>query len=164
MFPSRNRDIVLAILLVVSAGARAHDASSLEACLPLRNDAQRLSCYDRAMDRSGETIPSAGASLEGRPDATTDATEQFGFSEAQRNARAGNLPVDSVELTVRSVVERVSGHRVITMENGQVWTDVEAHSGVQVRPADTVTIRRGALGSFSLIAPGGAGTKVRRLQ
>jgi len=129
----------------------------------LRNDAERLACYDRAMGQTG-TIPTAVALPAEQPDAAADATEQFGLSEAQRNARSGSLPVESVELTVRSVVERGSGHRLLTMESGQVWTDVEPYSSVRVRPGDRIAIRRGALGSFFLIAPGGAGTKVRRLQ
>jgi hypothetical protein len=51
------------------------------------------------------------------------------------------------------------------MNNGQVWTQVEAERVRNVRVGDTVTIERASLSSFMISSPrGGMGIRVRRSQ
>jgi hypothetical protein len=56
------------------------------------------------------------------------------------------------------------GELVVTLENGQVWAEIQTSSGARVKAGDRVTIKPGALGSFLLVAPNGRSTKVTRVR
>ena len=49
----------------------------------------------------------------------------------------------------------------VTLDNGQLWMQLERDVGVEVRVGDTVTIRPAMLGSWILETRGGNRTRVR---
>src|SRR6185437_13224144 len=71
---------------------------------------------------------------------------------------------DLKELTakVRSVSGDLGSRRYFTLENGQVWRQVEAESEFTVRPGDTVHITRAMLGSYFMSASRHMATRVSR--
>jgi len=56
------------------------------------------------------------------------------------------------------------GELIVTLDNGQVWAEKASGSKVKLKTGDTVKIERGALGSYSLIAPNGRSSKVSRIR
>ena len=119
-------------------------AEAAPACTSITDDAQRLACYDRHFGKPGE--PPNGA--------PAGAKQAAGDSTPEKNS--------SVTATVTALQRRQDGLFVVTLDNGQVWAQSELDSRAELRPGDTVTVRRGALGSHLLITPAGIGTRVKR--
>ena len=118
-----------------------------QACSQIRDNAERLACYDRqfgsphAPPKSASSDPGIGDSPAGQ------AKKDFAFSAA----------VTAIEL-------RDDGKFVATLANGQMWAQTELNSRIEVRVGDTVRIRRGALGSYLLSNDAGMATRVRRVR
>ena len=93
---------------------------------------------------------------------------QFGFTEkeAARNTGqpAGSTTPSSVTATITSLDRRRDGKFVVTLDNTQVWSQSEFNSQADVDIGDTITVRRGALGSYLLVTKAGIGTRVRRVK
>jgi hypothetical protein len=67
----------------------------------------------------------------------------------------------SVKATVSQITEDRLNHVYLVLDNGQTWGFTEKDP--RVRPGDTVTIKRAALGSFLLLAPSRRSYRVERL-
>jgi hypothetical protein len=82
-----------------------------------------------------------------------DQEDLFGKSgdELQRTVEAatGAEPVDSLSATVAKLHKYNYDRVLITLDNGQVWKQVDA-SSLRLRVGDAVDIERAALGSFML--------------
>jgi hypothetical protein len=78
----------------------------------------------------------------------------------QGSARAPELK----ELTakIQAVVLNSAGREVFTLDNGQVWRQVEPDSSFTVPPGSTVRITRGALGSYFMSVGEHLSTRVSR--
>jgi len=57
-----------------------------------------------------------------------------------------------------------NGEVVVTLDNGQVWTELSASSALRVKTGDTVRIEAGTLRSFILVTPNGHSGKVKRIK
>ena len=53
---------------------------------------------------------------------------------------------------------------VFTLDNDQVWRQLNAEGDLLAKPGDVVTVSRGFLGSFWLQLANGRGCKVTRLR
>lgn len=157
-----------AVLALPAGYARATDDP--HKCVTVADDAARLACYDRAFGRTpaAKAAPSAQATApvgSTAPTATGSASE-FGLSEAQRQAkdpaRAASSP-ESISAKAISVRWRKYGEFVVTLDNGQVWEQLEPMPSAVVKVGDSVTIKKGWLGSYMLVTAGRVGTKVRRI-
>ena len=61
-----------------------------------------------------------------------------------------------------TAVSRLSNDRfAITLDNGQVWTQLERDLAAEVRAGDTIQIRPAMLGSWMLETRGGVKTRVK---
>ena len=93
--------------------------------------------------------------------------EQFGMTADLAEEKAG---VDAVpELSEISVVavevsERLRGELVVTLDNGQVWTEKDSKAGFRVKAGDTVVIRKGRLGGYRMVDRNGRGSAVVRVE
>jgi FKBP-type peptidyl-prolyl cis-trans isomerase len=72
--------------------------------------------------------------------------------------------LEQLQAQVTKVSTKPHGELVVTLENGQVWTEIQTNSGARVKAGDRVTIKPGALGSFLLAAPNGRSTRVTRVR
>ncbi len=54
------------------------------------------------------------------------------------------------------------GEFIVTLDNGQIWRQIDLESWAPPQKGDRVTIRRGALGSFMLVTANNLATHVRR--
>ena len=143
--------IALFVLGAVTAGSAAEPGHP---CASIRDDADRLACYDRAFGSPA------------RPEAAPET--KFGYTEQEAKRQAGEPREPdgprSISATVTSLDRSRDGKFVVTLDNAQVWSQSEYNSQADVAIGDTVTVRRGALGSYLLVTKAGIGTRVRRVK
>jgi hypothetical protein len=166
--------VALAVLLsgtglsLANAADRTTDA--LLACANEADDAQRLRCFDGVVAnlRKAPAAPAATAAAAAPPPATAPEPAASGLTAEQRfGARGDTSParpeqVNELSGTVTALGTKPHGQLVVTFDNGQVWAE-NAASKVKLKIGDTVKIERGALGSYTLIAPNGRSSKVARI-
>lgn len=137
------------------------EAKPTHACVRLQDRNERLDCYDTAFGRpAGE----AGARPAQAAAATADAN--FGLTQEQIDSKApggGSAKADRVTSAVVALKRDRDGRFTVTLENGQVWGQIEIQSIATLAIGDPVTIRRAAMGSYLLVTPRGVGTRVKRL-
>lgn len=117
-----------------------------------------------ATDAAAVRVPAASAAA---PAATTP-MDDFGLTEAAKQARVPEeyrekLP-ESVSGKVVKVARQPAGEFVLTLDNGQVWTQLQVDLRARVAVGDTVTIRKAALGSYLLVTANRYATRVRRVK
>jgi hypothetical protein len=159
-------------------------------CAAIVDDRARLACYDSLFGKPVASAPAAapatasaatpsvaGPASSGTSAATaaapttaaaTDPEADFGLTEAAKRAREPEqskeeLP-DSITGTVAKVGQRPAGELVVTLDSGQVWTQVEVDVRARIAVGDTVTIKKAALGSFLLVTASRYATRVRRVK
>jgi len=166
-----------ALLTLVAwiCSAHAADGGSPQKCAAIGDDRGRLACYDGIFRASAGSVPAgegagtsavaAAATTAARPAAAAP-PDDFGLTEAAKRARdperAKEEMPESIVGTVAAVGRRPAGELVVTLENGQVWTQVGVDQRARVAAGDTVTIKRGALGSYMLVTESRYATRVRR--
>lgn len=150
----------------------------VRSCASLSDGASRLACYDEigaGLAQADLQQGAAGASAPPEWSITLDRErvealqrETFGLSTpsiAQMLPGFGDRrsEVASVEATIARIIDHRDGSFTFIMDNGQRWTQTEPQRASNVRVGDTITIRRGLLGSFVLSPQrGGAPHRVRR--
>ncbi len=156
----------LAFLALTLPGAAPAEAlgEELRACRNLTDDQARLACYDAAVDRSRKgadggpesSTENAAAAVPAEPVVTAESLSQedlFGKSskEIERSLEeaTGSERIDSLSATVTRLRKFGYDKVLITLDNGQVWKQIDT-SSLRLRVGDTVDIERAALGSFML--------------
>lgn len=154
-----------AVIFSMAVTAAAADGA-LEGCRDIRDDGARLACYDAASARAAPP-PAAAPALAPPtpPPAAPQPTPEDLFgrdavtSEAMVREAAGIERPESLDGVIARVTTTAYGKRVVTLGNGQVWTQTDSVA-LKLEPGDTVTIRRAALGSY-LLGPRGGGHSMR---
>ena len=72
--------------------------------------------------------------------------------------------IREVSSTVTNVGKRAWGQLVVTLDNGQVWTEKDPVQGFRVREGDTLTIRKGTFGGFRMINSGNRSSPAIRME
>jgi hypothetical protein len=123
---------------------------SVHACTQEPDDVKRLACYDNAAGRAQSPAvainqPTAAPKTLERPVAQTPAA-----------------PPKAAEITasITHITRRADGRYVMTLDNGQIWSEVETKERFSVNKGDTVTIRSELLGAHYLRTPLGADVRV----
>jgi hypothetical protein len=175
----------------VAGSAQAADVSR---CVGIDDATARLACYDAVAGRSpspAAAAPATTAATAASPaalaapavaaaaaagtvatarapsSATAQGAEQaFGLSAEQRVAKEENAAPEEMRARVSAVANHPRpGRWVVTLDNGQVWEQREAGDpSRRPRPGDEITIRKAALGSFLLVAPGRGTFRVARVK
>lgn len=176
---------LLAAAMLGGASPAVLAAGDPHSCVAIADDAARLACYDRAMGHTAApkpapvapTAPAAPAAAAAATSAAAapvapvkkDPVGEFGLSEQAKQAKdpakaaeAAAAP-DSITGRVMSVRWRKYGEFVVTLDNAQVWAQIEPMPSAVVRVGDTVTIKKALFGSYTLVTAGRIGTKVRRI-
>ena len=149
---------------VLSAQAAGGDAP--QRCAGIGDDRSRLACYDAifrkpAASAASTAVPPAAGTASAPANPETD----FGLTEAAKRARDPQQEMlESITGTVAAVGRRPTGELIVTLENGQVWTQVTVDQRARVAAGDTVTIRKAALGSHLLETQSRYATRVRRVK
>jgi len=157
---------VIAAALSLPLQAAADDAqTALRTCRAEPDDARRLACYDREMDRAGNApMPVAAASAEA-PELSPE--QRFGRRGSMTREEADRKEQESRELgeltaTVVEIWTRSDGLTVMTLDNGQVWAQSRPDPFFRIKNGDRVKIQPAALGSFLLSGPSKRSTRVTR--
>jgi len=169
------------VLVGTATSALAQDPlpAQLTKCLDIAGVLQRLACYDRV---AHGVAPAPGARTSGTaserpvlratpplayaapPVATVPPATGLG-SERLPRAASVRRPSEMVA-GVASISYDPRGHFTVTLDNGQVWRQLEGDTSVLQNPGSSaVRISRGALGSYDLNVEGRNATyRVLRLR
>ena len=146
--------------------------ASVRSCASVTDMSSRLACFDQAVKPFLETAPSTGAAVPNaavpRPAVAANAATASSPAVAPGAAAATNRPGSPDELkhlTARIVsVESSRDGKVIRLDNGQVWQQVQAQDAsadVNLRAGDAITIDKGTLGTSWLGVRSGDVIKVK---
>jgi hypothetical protein len=157
---------------VASANAADRTSEALLACANEADDAQRLRCFDSVVAglRKAPAAPAATAPAASTPAAAApEPTKVASTPETRFGARGDIKPDRHEELneirgTVTALGAKPHGELLVTLDNGQVWGEIHVASKVRLKTGDAVRIERGALGSYTLVAPNGRSSKVSRIR
>lgn len=149
---------------------RPRQIDALYACQAIADPGQRLACFDEAVrsvrraDTSGEVI------FADREQVKKAKRGLFGLGNIRLGifSRGEDDPEDQElkEMTapVRAIDTRNFDRWVIVLEDGARWMQTEAaRKGPGAEKSKTVTIKRGALGSYTMVFENGNTMKVKRI-
>jgi len=156
-------------MLLITAAARAETTApsdplhpGLRACAALKDDLERLACYDRTV----ESI--AAGAVTNSPAATPQ--DMFGMdpglsretSQQETPVKRETLP--EITARVAGVRQAANGSPLIDLDNGQTWQQTEVKRALVIKVGDSVTISRAALGTFRLATADKRSAKVKRVR
>lgn len=147
---------VAALMAIPAAMAAEDPGAALRICRSEANDAKRLACYDREVDRLG-------------PQAAPTPEERFGRTGAMSREESDRREQESRDLselhaTVTEIWTRADGLMVLTLDNGQIWKQVRPDSLFRLKAGEKVKIQPAALGSFLLSGSSKRSTRVSRVK
>ena len=133
--------LVGVLLFGQAAGAAEAVHEAIKSCTQMRNDTERLACYDRAVAHieSGEAAPSK--------------ENMFGANTALATPRKPERDADD-DLK----------QMTLTLDNGQIWRQQDADATLVIEIDDSVTISRASLGTFRLTDKRGRSARFRRVR
>lgn len=168
-----------ALVLVIASSAAAADKSppaaspmvaKLEGCRAIKDDAQRLACFDRESAILVAAVTSGSVAVVDQGQLRAARRSLFGFQLPRLPFFSGDKSADDVtdqiESKVRSVEDMGRGrYRVTLADNGAVWETIDTPMRLlEPRPGDRIIIKRGALGAYFLRIGGQLGVKGRRIK
>jgi hypothetical protein len=169
-----NPDMRARLAVAVLAGCTALPASVLaaevvasptHACARLQDRTQRLDCYDAAFARPADEASPQPATA-ATPAAPAAAAANFGLTPQQIDRKApdgGSAKLDQLASKVVALKRGHHGQFTATLENGQIWEQIEVEANATIAIGDSVTIRRAAMSSYLMVTPRGVATRVRRI-
>ena len=154
----RCRLIGLLTGVTLAATARSADLpAALLACREVQDNDARLACFDRESARlaalAEATTPLTPEDRFGLPRAVTPTKEETGPRRQEATVLRARL---------RLVASRSDGLIVFTLDNGQVWRQLEPGSDLFARPGDAVQLSKGAFGNYWLRGASGRTCRVVR--
>ena len=187
---TRKLFVFLAAAFALPALAQESLEDRLRACADETDDDARLACFDKATTApaaepapavaevapvpetppkpvAAEAAPTAAAPTDAAPTAATptdaasaapDPVEEFG-KEADKSDE-----VDEISAIVVEVSKRGRGEYVVTLDNGQVWTEKRAEPYLRIKVGDVVRIKRVAMGGYRLVGRGNRASAVVRIE
>ena len=147
-------------------------------CASIRDDRERLACYDAA---NRAPAPAAGAATQptkpapapatpaapaATPEPASDPEAEFGLSSGEKDKRRGASSTEMIRSRVTSVEPNRADKPSFRLENGQRWIQTVVSPAPAILVGDMVEIRRASMGSFLASVPGSgrAAVRVRRLE
>jgi hypothetical protein len=136
----------LAVLVLISGAAGAADVSleSARRCAGITDSPARLVCFDRAFS-AAETA--ADAVHQAPADPPTRALGEESVKRDTTSAEAGRVSLTAKISALRET--RRSVYR-ISLDNGQVWQQMDMDSQFVVKVGDSIEIRKGRMGGYRL--------------
>jgi hypothetical protein len=153
-----TRTLLLILVAAFVARPALADESiedKLRACANETDDAARLACFDKA---TKPAKPPAPVAAEAAPTPAVDPVADFG-NDAKKEDE-----ITEISATVVEVRKRTRGQYVVTLDNGQVWTEKDAEPYLRIKVGDTIRIKRVAMGGYRLVGRGNRATAVVRVE
>ena len=171
----RNRRSLVLLAGLAGCAGTSLAATTADQCAKIADDPARLSCYDAIFrttagapvtPAAAATATAAATAAAPPPARPIDPEAEFGLTPTQQRKlqpeNAPPLPPEALTAKVAAVGRKPYGELVVTLDNKQVWVQIDVDNKARVNPGDTVTIKRGTLGSYLLVSPNGVATRVRR--
>jgi len=171
MLAGMNKNNILlgsAVAAVLALPAVATAAES-HRCSAILDDGQRLACYDGAFGKPARPVtttpaaPMAPPPVLQSPAATPPRVAAAPAASAPVAAPAQPAKAKEGPVSARIVaVGQLPNDRFsVTLDNGQLWMQLERDVSAEVRVGDTITLRPAMLGSWVLETRAGVRTRVR---
>lgn len=144
----------------------ARQIERLLACRNQTNSALRLSCFDREALAVDHAIASHNLVVIDKEKVRQTKRSLFGFSIPSFGGIFGGNEdeVKQIEGIVKSARLGPEGGWMVVLADGSTWLQTDGSTIVlDPRKGDKITIRRAALGSFTMSVGGQPGVKVRRI-
>jgi hypothetical protein len=101
------------------------------------------------------------------PELELSAEERFGMTaelaektpEVEKEVELREISAVAVEVS-----KRLRGELVVTLDNGQVWTEKDAEAGFKVIAGDTVVIKKGRMGGYRMVGRGNRASAMERIK
>lgn len=183
---------MMAMTLMLARHAEASQPlDRLLACRQIASSAVRLACFDResavvaahGATSAGRRPPTSGSPAitadPGTPGAALagaaagegsvlDPVQTFGLPPGQilareEAARRTPRPLEHIEAHIVALGSMGDGREIFTLDNHQIWAELEPDGDLYAKPGDAVEISRGWLGSYSLSLRSRRSSKVSRL-
>jgi hypothetical protein len=131
----------------------------LKSCVPMRRDAERLACFDRAIADLEVGTHAPPASPE----------DMFGANSVINAASAANQPTKREDLkqisgVITSLRHGDDGMIVVDLDNGQSWRQQDQEVALMIATGDTVTVTRASLGTFRIADKRGRSARFKRVR
>jgi hypothetical protein len=161
--------IFAALIPIIAAPAFAQEAlhKKVYACAQVGDAGQRHACFDALvpdLKKAGEA--QFGATPAPKP---SPLTAPVVTAEAPKAPKPATAPTpaepEKVSLSVTSMTRSSNGKLRFTMENGQVWRQIDTTTVRNIGEGPwTAEIRKASFGSFLLSLNGGSAVRVERLK
>lgn len=170
---------------LVAATPGAAQESEFEHCAKLESDTERLACFDATIKerRAPATAPARAEVSTAAPASPLPETEpELSAAPGQANSQKPpgaiepsrqqdekrtaerELPREYTAVVV-AMRQRPHGQMVVTLKNGEVWSEQFASRAFLVDVGDTITMKKSRFTpAYRLVAPGGRGYKMTRLE
>lgn len=152
-----------AVSILQSYSVRAAEFEDPVRCASISDDRVRLVCYDAIFQNKVETSKDTPASAASPIAPTHSGVRDFG-SEHLKQPKPDKSPSQSqaIEAIVIRLSKGIRKEWLFHLNNGQLWKQ-RSDRYIRIKEGEKVIIRRGRLGGYTLITPGGMSTKVIRL-
>ncbi len=160
----------MAAVVMLGGAAYAADTSSpldpLYACRAISDPAARLSCFDentakiQGAERAGEVV-----SID-KTKAESIQREAFGFhmpSLPKLGLPGSGADLEAIQASLTQMIPLGEGQYIFQLDNGQVWEQIDDRVDRPRMPA-TVTVKKGAMGSYLLKVGNQRAVRVKRAQ
>lgn len=162
-------------LIAASAAPAFAQGSPLDkvyACAAKTADAERLACYDAAIGDLKQAQTTGGIAVVNSAQIAAAEKEAFGLeapslSQLARSASpTTNTPdLERVDVTIKTAERRANGSFRFTLDNGQVWEQIDTYElGRTLTTPVQAEIRKASLNSFMLKPANRSAVRVRRIK
>ena len=173
------RLFIFAALAAAAAGTAVAQEAPLDkvnACAGISKSEDRLACYDAAVAGLKQAQQSGGVAVVSREQVAEAEKQAFGLGTARlsdvtrppeaKAAVAAPEEIDSIKATITTAEKRSDGKFRFTLDNGQVWEQMENERNFRVRSTPgAAEIRKALLGSFMMNVDGSSkAIRVRRIK
>ncbi|MGC4250934.1 MAG: hypothetical protein QM605_05535 [Sphingobium sp.] len=154
--------IAIALFLGVGAASaspkappHARELDNLLACQSIRDDNQRLSCYDRQVAAIEGAATSGNLLVLDKDGVNTTRKSLFGFSLPGLDFLTGESAADHDQSALQTINAKIVavrsagyGKYLFTLDEGGEWQTIETLSNRLPEVGMIITIKRAALGSY----------------
>ncbi|MEO6186694.1 MAG: hypothetical protein ABIP38_01940 [Steroidobacteraceae bacterium] len=141
----------LAIPAYVGAAERSHR------CAEQIDDAQRLACYDAEYGKPGNGAANGAAATR------TQVVQPPDARPVENRSRTRKSVPDLSTASVTALSTFPDGRFRATLDNGNIWTQLEPDRAAVLAVGDKVNIKKALLGSFLMTTPAGVVTRVKQM-
>jgi hypothetical protein len=140
---------------------------AIAGCRSVADNAARLACYDQAAARFADAVGKGEVIVMDQQEVKQTRRSLFGFHLPRLPLFRGDSGPDQDELTARIVSASGIGYDKyrLRIEGNGVWETTESSSRINPpRSGQSVTIKRGPLGSYMMRIEGQRGVRAKRIE